>query len=211
MLSLTVHFITAEFKRNQAVLQAVKFNEAHTGANISSIINSSLHSWHLEEKLTYVVRDNAANYVAGLRDAQIPSFGCLAHTLQLVIHDGVLVQRGVQDLLGTGRKIVGHYKHSNVAFHTLKRVQTQLGIKQHCLIQDQATRWNSSYYMLERLIEQRTALLAAGAESNCSFELRSEQWNLADKVVRLLKPFEEATMEVSKDDASASLIIPVHV
>ena len=88
-------------------------------------------------------------------------------------------------------------------------MQARLGIPQHCLLQDQTTRWNSSYYMLQRLIEQKTAILAAGAESGCSIEFRAEQWNLANKVVHLLQPFEEATREASGDYTSASVIIPI--
>ena len=69
LLSLTAHFITEDFERSQVCLQAVKFNESHTGSNIASMINSCIQSWNLVEKLTCIVRDNAANYVAGLRDA----------------------------------------------------------------------------------------------------------------------------------------------
>ena len=63
--------------------------------------------------------------------------------------------------------------------------------------------------MLLRLIEQKTALLAAGAESAYSHELRTEQWNLADKVDHLLQPFEESTREASGDYSSASVTIPI--
>ena len=209
LLSLTAHFITKEFERKQVCLQAVKFNDSHTGSNIASMINSCIQAWKLTEKLTCIIRDNAANYVAGLRDADIPNFGCLAHTLQLVINDGVLVQRGVQELLGAARKLVGHYKHSNVSFQTLKQMQAQLGVPQHSLIQDEPTRWNSSFYMLQRLIEQRTALLAAGAACACMIELRAQQWNLAEKLVHVLQPFEEATREASGEYSSAAVIIPV--
>ena len=209
LLSLTAHFITKEFERKHVCLQAVKFNESHTGDNIASMINSCIQSWGLTEKLTCVIRDNAANYVAGLRDTDIPNFGCLAHTLQLIINDGVLVQRGVQELLRAARKLVGHYKHSTVSFQTLKQMQAQLGVPQHTLLQDVSTRWNSSFYMLQRLIEQRTALLASGAECACMIELRAQQWNLAEKLVHLLQPFEEATREVSGDYSSAALIIPI--
>ena len=88
-------------------------------------------------------------------------------------------------------------------------MQAQLGVPQHTLLQDVSTRWNSSFYMLQRLIEQRTALLASGAECACMIELRAQQWNLAEKLVHLLQPFEEATREVSGDYSSAALIIPI--
>ena len=209
LLSLTAHFITEDFERSQVCLQAVKFNESHTGSNIASMINSCIQSWNLVEKLTCIVRDNAANYVAGLRDADLPNFGCFAHTLQLVIHDGVLVQQGVQELLGVARKLVGHYRHSNIAFQTLKQLQTQLGLPQHRLVQDEPIQWNSNFYMLSQLLEQRTAILAAGAECACTVELRAQQWSLAEKVVRLLQPFEEATREVSGEYSSAGVIVPI--
>ena len=66
----------------------------------------------------------------------VPSITCLAHSLQRVIHDGVLAQKDVQDLLASGRRIVGHYKHSNVAFHSLQRKQAQLELKVCTLYQD---------------------------------------------------------------------------
>ena len=206
LLSYTAHFIIKKFERKQVCLQAVK---SHTGDNIASMINSCIRSWGLTEKLTCVIRDNAANFVAGLRDADIPNFGSLAHTLQLVINDGVLVQQGIQELLGAARKLVGHYKHSTVSFQTLKQMQAQLGVPQHTLLQDVSTRWNSSFYMLQRLIEQRTALLASGAACACMIELRAQQWNLAEKLVHLLQPIEEATREVSGDYSSAALVIPI--
>ena len=56
-------------------------------------------------------------------------------------------------------------------------------------------------------MNKKTAILAAGAE--CSIEFRAEQWNLANKVVHLLQPFEEATREASGDYTSASVIIPI--
>ena len=89
LLSFTAHFLTPTFERKQVILQAVKLNESHTGADIATLINSCIQYWKIAEKFTYLVRDNAANYVAGLRDAGISNFECLAHTLQLVIHDSL--------------------------------------------------------------------------------------------------------------------------
>lgn len=51
--------------------------------------------------------------------------------------------------------------------------------------------------MLQQITEQRTALLAAGAACACMVELRAQQWNLAEKLVHVLQPIEEATREAS--------------
>ena len=67
---------------------------------------------------------------------------------------------------------------------------------------DVSTLWNSSFYMLQRLIEQTTALLASGAACASMIELRTQQWNL-------LQPFEEATREVSDHSFYAALVIPI--
>ena len=65
--------------------------------------------------------------------------------------------------------------------------------------------------MLSRLTEQRTAILAAGAECACTVELHehAQQWSLAEKVVRLLQLIEEATREVSGDYSLAGVIVPI--
>ena len=85
MLSLTAHCILPEFDKISFVLRSATFNDSHTGENIAKLIVTSLQSWNLEEKLVCIVRDNASNFVAGLRDGDIPNIPCLAHTLQLVI------------------------------------------------------------------------------------------------------------------------------
>ena len=39
--------------------------------------------------------------VRAMKDARLPDLGCFAHTLQLVVHDEVLSQRAVIDILAT--------------------------------------------------------------------------------------------------------------
>ena len=63
--------------------------------------------------------------------------------------------------------------------------------------------------MLQRLVEQKKAITAANTECHPPVELQTQQWTLAEKVVKLLKVFEEATREVSGDYSSASVIIPI--
>ena len=187
----------------------LKFNERHTGDNIAIVYSDCVCEWKIESKIVCALRDGGSNFVAGFNSCGVPSITCLAHSLQCVIHDGVLAQRDVQDLLAAGRRIVGHYKHSNVAFHLLQRIQAQLELKVCALYQDEPTRWNSSYYMLKRLVEQRKAISAANAEAGASFDLSAAQWKLAEKVIKLLQPFEEATEDISSNSSSIALFIPI--
>jgi hypothetical protein len=72
--------------------------------------------------------------------------------IQLVVHDGLLSQRSVSDALASGRKIIGHFKHSPLATSRLETVQTGLGMPVKRLIQDVPTRWNSTFYMTASLL-----------------------------------------------------------
>ena len=64
--------------------------------------------------------------------------------------------------------------------------------------------------MLERLLEQKNnAITASNAECQPPTELCSRQCTLAEKVVKLLKAFKEATREISGEYCSESVIIPI--
>ena len=63
--------------------------------------------------------------------------------------------------------------------------------------------------MLERLVEQRKALTAASVELDVPVELHASHWVLAEKVIKVLQVYEEATREASGDYASAAIVIPI--
>ena len=180
----------------------------HTGEMICSKYKEMLEGWGIQkEQVHLIVRDNASNMVKAMREAAYPDLGCFAHTLQLIIHDGVLSQRAVIDILTNCRKVVGHFKHSPLAYCRLKEIQQSLGIPQHHLKQDEPTRWNSTLCMLQSVLEQKMALAAYGAEHDIP-HLTPNQWDLIEKIVVVLNPVEEITRSISTEVASVSLIIP---
>ena len=67
--------------------------------------------------LVCVVHDNAANMVSGLNIINVASLPYLAHSLQVIIKDGVLLQPAVVQLLSCARSIVGHYHRLNVTLN----------------------------------------------------------------------------------------------
>ena len=61
------------------------------------------------------LRDNAWNKQEAMDECSDKSLGCMAHMLQLAVHDGVLSQRSISGCVAIGRKIVGHFRHSQLA------------------------------------------------------------------------------------------------
>lgn len=78
--------------------------------------------------------------VKAMRDAALPAMSCFAHTLQLIVHDGVLSQHAVNGLLAAYRIIVRHFKYSSVAYYHLKEIEQSLEFPKHHLKQDKPTR-----------------------------------------------------------------------
>lgn len=165
LLSLTAHWIDENFKRRYAMLHAQNLEAAHTGDYLTQVTTDMLAGWHLsKDRVQYVLRDNAAAMVKAMRVANWPHIGCMAHTLQLAVKDALESQKGVETVIALCRRIVGHFKHSTLAYNRLVEFQKVHKVAEHRLVQDEPTRWNSTYYMLVRIKEQRPALTSYGGE-----------------------------------------------
>ncbi|XP_065323357.1 zinc finger BED domain-containing protein 4-like [Gordionus sp. m RMFG-2023] len=158
-ISLTCHYINQNFQQINRVLNVKTFNESHTAINIAQILDEIINYWGIKKnKLHLIIRDNAPNITLAMKNGKFQRVSCFAHSLQLVAQAAILSQRSIIDMLARVRKIVGHFKHSSIAQNCLKEIQIRLSLAQHKLIQDVPTRWDSTYYMLERLIEQKRAV-----------------------------------------------------
>ena len=124
LLGLTAHWVDENFQRKSAVLQAHSLDDRHTGEYVAMQLLKMLESWKVDPSKVYViVRNNGSNLVKAMEEASLPGFGCFAHSLQLAVHDGLLSQRAVKDLLATCRPIVGHFKYSSVVCHKWAHIQ----------------------------------------------------------------------------------------
>ena len=210
LISMTAHWIGDKFKRMSAVLHAQKIEGSHTGVAICQALESMLENWKISKSRRHmVVADNASNMKKALREGHFEAQGCFAHTLQLIVNDGVLSQRAVIDTLAVCRSVVGHFKHSTIAYHKLDQIRERLDIKKHKLQQDEPTRWNSTLYMLQTIFEQKTALAAYATEHGGITMLTPNQIELTRKLIVALEPVEEITKMISTDTASISVLIPL--
>ena len=152
---------------------------------------SMFSEWNIHKRnVQLVLRDNAANMEKVMRDAALPSYGCFAYSLQLVVNDGVLVQLSISGLLAMCQRIVGHFKRSTLVYGKPNEIQNNLGLPQHKLKQDEPTHWNSSLYMIQSVVEQQMAIAAFKADGSIPV-LTASQLDIAAKIIYILTPIEE--------------------
>lgn len=196
LLSLTAHWIDEKFNRRYAMLHAQNLEAAHTGDYLAQVTTDMMAGWQLEKnRIQYVLRDNAAAMVKAMNVANLPHIGCMAHTLQLAVRDALEAQNGIENVISLGRRIVGHFKHSTLAYNRLSTFQKVHQLPEHRLLQDEPTRWNSTYYMLVRLKEQRAALTSYAGEYDITVPTVN-QWELIDKTITALQPIEDVTQVI---------------
>ncbi|XP_065645363.1 zinc finger BED domain-containing protein 4-like [Hydra vulgaris] len=213
-MSLTAHFLTEDMKQILICLDVVPFPyESHTATNLVNFMNESLERWGLLEKLNVVVRDNARNIVSAMEVGKFTNIPCLAHTLQWVVKDGCLDNECISLLTATCRRIVGHFKHSVKSYKLLRQSQEILGLPKHSIIQDEPTRWNSTFHMLNLLIEQKDAILLVTPHfpnaTRQNKELSTGEWDSLVPLVAALNVFEEVTLTASSSKVITSEVIPI--
>ena len=213
---VNVHFINDSRQLLSKVLVTEEMPERHTGQHIADRLIKVADDWTLlSGRIIGCVRDNAANAINGLNLTGWTHFGCAAHSLQLCVNSGLEVS-AISQMVASSRKIIGHFKHSVLAMTGLREKQAQLNVPEHQLVQDVSTHWNSTYYLLERLAEQRVVIYAVIHDTSFTkpehryLDLKDTQWELISQLVTVLKPLQLATTVFSSDsNVSCSIIYPV--
>ncbi|KAG7282452.1 hypothetical protein CRUP_018169, partial [Coryphaenoides rupestris] len=100
---------------------------------------------------------------------------------------------------------------STVATEKLKSMQRQMGMAELRPKQECATRWNSTFYMLKRILESKEAIISTLAVINAPVDTTSQvEWETVKEVCPVLEPFEEVTVEISAESyVTASKILPL--
>lgn len=176
-LTLTSHYITPLWELKSPVLATVQLTSEHTANNIASELEKLTNEWKIREKVVSIVTDNAANMIAAARVCGLKQLSCFAHTLNLVVTDAIKANQDLLRVQQRAKNVVTFFNHSTNASDRLGEVQRQLSFPQHKLIQDVATRWNSTFFMFERIVEQHecitTALCLSSRNDLC---LENEDW-----------------------------------
>ncbi|XP_047519017.1 zinc finger BED domain-containing protein 4-like [Pieris napi] len=171
-----------------------------------------LRDWNIQnEQLHCFIRDGGSNMVRAMHLAEIPDINCTVHQLQLCVRSA-LDETQVKDLLAKCRKISGRFNHSQIAQDELIKIQTeQLNQPALRVIQDCVTRWNSTYYMVERLLKVKDSICLYASKHSIP-QISPEECLYLNKLVAILTPFEEITRNLSDTNTCISSVIPlIHV
>jgi len=110
----------------------------------------------LERKNVFAVSDNAYNIQNALGQLQFKHLGCFAHTLNLIVQSALKKEN---DIIDKVKNICTHIRKSTNANNKLIAYQKSMGVNVPLkVLQDVATRWNSTFYMLERFVQLETSI-----------------------------------------------------
>lgn len=143
---------------HSAVLDTVHMEASHTAENLATELMRITDEWAITAKVVCVITDNASNIVAAIRLNGWKHLPCFAHTLNLVVQDSLKADTELAGIQKKCRDVVSYFHRSSKAADKLDSIQSCLKIENHKLIQDVETRWNSVFYMFERLVEQHEAV-----------------------------------------------------
>lgn len=220
-LTLTAHWATYESSvRPQgqdfhcsALLSVSQIDCDHDMHNIPKQLEYLWDSWITSSGLKkgFTVTDN--NTVRNiLEDHGHVTMQCFGHTLDLIVSEAIKSQRMVQNLLSIARKICERVHRSATAKEKLTELQRVHQLPENQLIQDVPSKWRTSFFMLERLVEQKKAVDELSIECNFREMISCDQWEVMLSVCNALKPFEVAYREMSNRTATLGQVIPlIHI
>ncbi|CAG9840723.1 unnamed protein product [Diabrotica balteata] len=160
---VTAHFINDKFELKSILLEVSLFEGSHTSVNLANELQRVITKSDLHNKIFIGITDNAANVKkAILEELQLKHLGCLVHTINLIAQDGL---ESIKTLIEKVKLVVSLFKRSNLAKEKLDWCQKQNGKDPKKLIQAVPTRWNSVYYMLERIVNLKEEARASIAVS----------------------------------------------
>ena len=198
-IGITFHSITKDWDLESFTLDNRELSVSHTAENLAQALKAVLIDCSLDEShISAATVDNAANIQKAVRDVQgWKCLGCFGHTINLCVKVG-LKQHKIQTTVSRCSRLVTYFRKSTQAATLLASKQEALGMKKHKLLQDVETRWNSTYDMIQRVMEQQAAICAALLEQKRMDLLpKDNELKLLEDIIDVLKPFKDVTEQMS--------------
>lgn len=191
-LTVTAHYIDSNFELKSLLLECSRFDESHTSVNLAEELRRIITEWNIGKKILLVVSDNAKNICKAIKEIlMLKHFGCYGHTINLIANDALKHGSGITNKISA---IVRFFKKSPATMAKFQDQQKNLGRQPKKLLQGVATRWNSTYFMVDRFVELEEPIRTTVALIDKDLPIISiEEWIFLKELTKILKPLESIT------------------
>lgn len=203
-MSVTCHFVE-NYKMVSCLLDCFEFSDRHTSENLAEELLRVAREWEVENKVVCCVTDNAANITRAIQILKWTHHPCLAHTINMSVRNALKVMKPTVDKV---KAIVEFFHRSTAATERLKSTQRQMAMAELKLKQDCVTRWNSTFHMMQRILQSKDAVIATLAVINAPVvPLSQEEWEVLQEACSVLEPFDQVTVEISAERYSVQTLL----
>ncbi len=247
-LAITAHFINSKWKMEEKLL-AFKETTEHAGVSMAELVKATLDDFSITNHLGCLTMDNASNNntlvqslaelieyedssAAALWNPTESRIRCFPHILNLAMQAflnelGYCGNENLDDNdTSKYRALILRIKY--LAHKLLNSSKQQKLFEVHCsnheipklmLKMDVRTRWNSTFYMLQRALRLRPAIDSwleshpvIGKARLGNLQFTDNDWVLLDEVCKLIHRFEKATTKTSAAKyPTLNLVVPLYI
>jgi BED zinc finger len=186
-LSLTIHYVDSSWKLKNFLLDIIPIEVRHSGYNMANAIIEVLRQFGLAEKTLALTTDNASSMIScgefileeleeEFQNLDFAHYRCAAHVLNLAVNKGLSV---ISESVRKVRSLMSYIKNSQPVRDSLKSLCKVKGINYLAPELDVNTRWNSTFYMLEKWKRMEPALNLLAADD---LSVRRRYLNDVDRV-----------------------------
>ncbi|XP_072400487.1 E3 SUMO-protein ligase ZBED1-like [Diabrotica undecimpunctata] len=186
-LSVTCHFISDNSVLQNVVLNTKEIPGSHTADLILPYVQEVFDDWNISNKVTAITTGNRANVKKAVND--------------------VLKKNSYAICRSHAKPMCRRCDRAD----KLREVQNQMKLPILKVTQDVSTGWNSSYFMIKRLLRIRKPLSVAMTYLRSAPEpLDASEWMYLQECVEILEPLHTMTEEMSGQKyPTLSMVIPL--
>jgi hypothetical protein len=231
---VTCHYVDENWNRRNLLL-ALREIESCSGRNLSKLYKKVLKEFGIDKsKILAITLDNASSNSSMIEDFnqsieeenfRAKRVRCFAHILNLVCKESLKeAQKNLvtdspklrENTLGKLRIIIKYIRDSPQRSSFFRSLLVEDDKQTKCLILDNATRWNSTFEMLERALElkeyiQKFTLFKDYKEDLKDYYINIKSWKYLDHLKNFLVIFKLCTDKISGENyTTISSIIPLY-
>ena len=197
---ITIYYINEAFEMKHYLLETKEFLDSHSAASIADELRGILAEWDLlDDNMSAITTDNGRNLSAAAREHGWTNLPCFSQKLQLGV-EKLLKLPQVMKAIARCKRIATHFQNSSKSSYILKEKQKSLGHKECVVIEEVSTCWNSSYYMVERILRQQQPLCATLLEiHNTDLMPTDSEFKTLEEFVTTMRPLVDITEAIGAE------------